>query len=512
MPSAHGAPLRDLARGVQLAGDRERRAGLGEAVEDPAHERRLALDHHQPAVLDLVAQRRPAAHPHALLARGRELVPDALADHLALELGEDEQDVERQPAHRGRGVELLGDADEGHVVPLEHVDQLGEVGQRAAQAVDLVDHDHVDHPGLDVAQQPLQGGPLQRAARDAAVVVVVGQRDPALGLLAGDVGERRLALGVERVELQLQALLGGFPGIGRAAQLAGGALAHLPPPLPLQPKKAPAVPLRAGDRARDRAQALVPAPLPLEAVGEHRDLVLDAAPLADQLRADHRPVDDALPGGLRVERVGQRVELGAGRGLEAAVRQLLDPVGEPADQIAAAEPRRLLVYRASRHICRSSAVGVLGRAATCAAMLSVMLSVSVDLRVVHDRFAWARKSTETCSAVLPWGARRRARTRMMPAARISAISSRRSAGVIRSGWRRLANVSGNSLSNRACMFLTDAVPETSQRVPVCPTARGDEPARTWPTGSLSTHGTSLEQAIFPASEAAISCVLSIYGV
>ena len=210
-PSAHGAPLRHLARGVQLACDGERRAGLGEAVEDPAHERRLALDHHQPAVLDLVAERRPAAHPHALLARGRELVADALADDLALELGEAEQDVERQPAHRGRGVELLGDADEGHVVALEHVDQLGEVRQRAAEAVDLVDHDDVDQPGLDVAQQPLQRRPLQRAARDPAVVVVVGQRDPALALLAGDVGEPGLALGVQAVELLLQALLGRLP-------------------------------------------------------------------------------------------------------------------------------------------------------------------------------------------------------------------------------------------------------------------------------------------------------------
>ena len=81
-------PLRDLARRVQLARDRERRAGLGEAVEDAAHERRLALDHHQPAVLDLVAERRPAAHPHALLAGGGELVPDPLADDLALELRE----------------------------------------------------------------------------------------------------------------------------------------------------------------------------------------------------------------------------------------------------------------------------------------------------------------------------------------------------------------------------------------------------------------------------------------
>ena len=34
------------------------------------------------------------------------------------------------------------------------LDQLGEVGQRAAEAVDLVDHDHVDQPVLDILEQP----------------------------------------------------------------------------------------------------------------------------------------------------------------------------------------------------------------------------------------------------------------------------------------------------------------------------------------------------------------------
>jgi hypothetical protein len=83
---------------------------------------RTALDDDQPTVLDFMAERRPAARPHALLAGGGELVADALANHLAFELSEGEQDVEGQPAHRSRGVELSGDAAEGDVVPLEDVD------------------------------------------------------------------------------------------------------------------------------------------------------------------------------------------------------------------------------------------------------------------------------------------------------------------------------------------------------------------------------------------------------
>ena len=96
--------------------------------------------------------------------------------------------VERQSPHAGRRVERLGDADEGDVVALEDFDQLGEIHQRAAEPVDLVDDDDVDQAGLDVGHQLLQPRPLQRAAGEAAVVVALTDRSPALGLLAGDIG------------------------------------------------------------------------------------------------------------------------------------------------------------------------------------------------------------------------------------------------------------------------------------------------------------------------------------
>jgi hypothetical protein len=173
------------------------RADLEEAGEDPADMLGALVVDHQLPVLDAVAVGRHPAHPHALLAAGGDLVADALGRHLALELGEREQDVQRQPPHGRGGVERLRDRDEGHAVPVEHLDQLGEVGQRAAEAVDLVDHDHVDQPVLDVLQQPLQAGALQRAAGDAAVVILIADQHPALGALAGDVGLAGLPLGVE---------------------------------------------------------------------------------------------------------------------------------------------------------------------------------------------------------------------------------------------------------------------------------------------------------------------------
>ena len=56
----------------------------------------------------------------------------------------------------------------------------------------------------------MQGEAFGIPPREAAVVVAVGQAAPALVLLAGDVRLARLALGVQRVELLLQAFLSTF--------------------------------------------------------------------------------------------------------------------------------------------------------------------------------------------------------------------------------------------------------------------------------------------------------------
>src|SRR6516225_12220124 len=55
----------------------------------------------------------------------------------------------RSPTHRGRRVELLCDRDKGGVPRIEDVDDLGKIGKRAGQPVDLVDDDDVDPPRGD---------------------------------------------------------------------------------------------------------------------------------------------------------------------------------------------------------------------------------------------------------------------------------------------------------------------------------------------------------------------------
>src|SRR5215467_1555465 len=79
----------------------------GIAAEDRANGFRLAVDDDELAVLYPIPERRHAAHPHPLLFRRGDLVADALADDLALELREGQQNIEGQASHRGRRIELL---------------------------------------------------------------------------------------------------------------------------------------------------------------------------------------------------------------------------------------------------------------------------------------------------------------------------------------------------------------------------------------------------------------------
>ena len=122
---------------VEFGPEQRDRAQFRIAPEDQPDGRRLRLIDDQLAVLDVIAERHVAAHPHALLLRRRDLVADALAGDLALELGEREQHVERQAPHRGRGIELLRHRHKGRVVGVENVDNLGEIGKRPGQPVDL---------------------------------------------------------------------------------------------------------------------------------------------------------------------------------------------------------------------------------------------------------------------------------------------------------------------------------------------------------------------------------------
>jgi hypothetical protein len=149
---------------------------------------------------------------------------------LALELGEGEQHIEREPAHAGGSVERLGDRDERHALRVKNLDDLGEIRQRSRQPIDLVDDDHVDLADANVVQHPLQRRAIHRAAGIGAVVVEGREGCPTLVLLARDIGLAGFALRIERVELLLEALLRRFAGVDGAAEFCarrGAVLARL---------------------------------------------------------------------------------------------------------------------------------------------------------------------------------------------------------------------------------------------------------------------------------------------
>ena len=121
-----------------------------------------------------------------------------------------------RPHGAGR-VELLRYRHEAHLVAVEELHDAGEVQERAAETVHLVNHDAVDASGLDVGPQTLEGGPLYVAASEAAVVVAVAQAGPALVPLTENVGLRRFPLGVEAVEILIESLVGGLACVDGAA-------------------------------------------------------------------------------------------------------------------------------------------------------------------------------------------------------------------------------------------------------------------------------------------------------
>jgi hypothetical protein len=108
---------------------------------------------------------------------------------------------------------LLSDCDKRDAARVEDFDHLGEIRERAGQAVDLIDHHDIDESPPDIFQKALQGGTLHRAAREASVIVGGLDEPPSLARLAPDECLTSLTLRVQRVEALFKALLGGFAGV-----------------------------------------------------------------------------------------------------------------------------------------------------------------------------------------------------------------------------------------------------------------------------------------------------------
>src|SRR5215211_4542898 len=107
---ADTAPLAPVGKAVCLGPDAALIEDLDRAERKIAREDRadgVRLRGHEDDLLveAAIAERKRPTDPNAPALGGGDLVTRPLADHLALELGEREQHIEREPAHAARGVE-----------------------------------------------------------------------------------------------------------------------------------------------------------------------------------------------------------------------------------------------------------------------------------------------------------------------------------------------------------------------------------------------------------------------
>ena len=109
---------------------------------------------------------------------------------------------------------------------VKEFDQLGEIGKRPGQTVHLVDHDDIGFAGPNPGEQRLQGGAVKGGAGIRAVVVAPAGEAPAFVRLAFDIGLASLALGVQRIEREVQIMLGGFSRVDGAAEKRLARLIH----------------------------------------------------------------------------------------------------------------------------------------------------------------------------------------------------------------------------------------------------------------------------------------------
>src|SRR5690606_22668463 len=103
-----------------------------------------------------------------------------------------------------------------------------------------------------------------------------------------------------------------------------------PAPMVFQAEEDPAIPARAGDGAGYRRQALVGSTLPLKAIGQHGNGVIDTLPLADQPCAGDRAVIGTFATYheiAAVELLAQSFQPLDGLRLKPAIGELLDAIG-----------------------------------------------------------------------------------------------------------------------------------------------------------------------------------------
>nr|WP_228787104.1 hypothetical protein [Nocardia terpenica] len=159
-------------------------------------------------LVDPVAVGSFAALPFAFGGFAFHARDNAVDDGVALELGEHAQHLHQHATHGRGGIERFCGRTEHDVGSVQFIEQRDQIAQVAGEAIDPVDHEHVNEPSTCGLQCALQAG-----AFGACAGGVVGEADsvsPAgLGI---DIGIQAGVLGFDGVELIVFG--GGAAGVG----------------------------------------------------------------------------------------------------------------------------------------------------------------------------------------------------------------------------------------------------------------------------------------------------------
>lgn len=141
----------------------------------------------------------PAAGPLPGSAQGVHIVGDTLRCVFPLQLRKRSEDVHDGPAHGRGGVEGFLHGDKRDIVLLEDFIHGGKLLHVAADPVELVDHDHIQHIVFDVPHQLLEAGAVRIFTGKAFVLVVNLEGD--ILVLENDAGvvPAELDLHVDRI-------------------------------------------------------------------------------------------------------------------------------------------------------------------------------------------------------------------------------------------------------------------------------------------------------------------------
>jgi hypothetical protein len=102
----------------------------------------------------------PAAERDAIGLGPAQAGHHPLADHRAFEFGEDAKHLKHRPPGRRRRIETLLVQEQIDALGMELAEEVQQVDQRAAQAIDRPGRDHVDVAAGDGLQQAIEARPL----------------------------------------------------------------------------------------------------------------------------------------------------------------------------------------------------------------------------------------------------------------------------------------------------------------------------------------------------------------